>query len=217
MRSSAASYLRSTLNCGRQRPSPVTVRPPTACFPALLYTHHMQYSAFLRAINVGKHNRVKMEELRTLCLSLGFTNVSTYLQTGNIAFETGENEDSAAARIEEALVGVGLRNVAVMVRSRDELLEIAGRDRVLNPEAGRLGGFVTLLRTPLPDNAEIILPPGSYRLVEVRRREVLTVVERGASGSFDLNGFLERTFKIHCTSRFAAVLQEFAARISSAR
>ena len=44
------------------------------------------FVALLRSINVGGRNRVAMGELRQLATSLGFQDVSTYLQSGNLIF-----------------------------------------------------------------------------------------------------------------------------------
>ena len=46
------------------------------------------YIAFLRGINVGAHNRMKMDELRALFESLDYDDVETYIQSGNVVFET---------------------------------------------------------------------------------------------------------------------------------
>ena len=171
----------------------------------------MHYAAFLRAINVGKHNRVKMEELRSLCTSLGFTNVSTYLQTGNIVFESHDPEETAAVQLERALIGIGLRNAAVVVRTSEDLAELATSDPFADYDPARFGRFVTLLNRPLPPGAEVVIPQGRLSLVELRRREVLTVVELGGTGSFDLNGYFERKFKLQATTRYWRVVQALGA------
>ena len=176
----------------------------------------MHYGAFLRAINVGKHNRVKMDALRAVCSSLGFTNVSTYLQTGNIAFEADDSEEAAASRLEEALLAIGLRNVAVVVRTPAALLELLDGEPFAKHDSALFTQLVTLFRGPLPPGTELVLPAGSFAVVEVRRREVLTVAERGQSGSLDLNGYLERKFKVQATTRNWNVVQEFVARMCPA-
>src|SRR3712207_3045843 len=51
----------------------------------------MVYIALLGGINVGGHN-VKMEHLRQLFAQLGFANVRSYIQTGNVFFETSEDD-----------------------------------------------------------------------------------------------------------------------------
>src|SRR6266487_3948114 len=50
--------------------------------------------ALLRGINVGGRNRVAMADLRKVVLGLGYTDVATYIQSGNVVF-TGEEADTA--------------------------------------------------------------------------------------------------------------------------
>jgi uncharacterized protein (DUF1697 family) len=59
--------------------------------------------ALLRGINVGKARRVAMSELRSLCESLGYGNVQTLLNSGNIVFSAPRADPRAAARIEKAI------------------------------------------------------------------------------------------------------------------
>lgn len=48
--------------------------------------------AMLRGVNVGPHNRIKMEELRALCGSLKLENAQTYVQSGNVVFRSKETD-----------------------------------------------------------------------------------------------------------------------------
>ena len=60
----------------------------------------MEYVALLRGINVGGKNKVVMSELREQIAAEGFTNVRTYINSGNLLFEVGANatcEDVAQA------------------------------------------------------------------------------------------------------------------------
>ncbi len=64
----------------------------------------MKYVAFLRGINVGGKNKVKMETLREVCASIGFENVKTYINSGNVIFETRKTDDlKLAEKIEKAI------------------------------------------------------------------------------------------------------------------
>jgi uncharacterized protein (DUF1697 family) len=54
--------------------------------------------SMLRAVNVGGHNKIKMEELRALCTSLKLRNPQTYVQSGNVIFHTDERDTSAVAK-----------------------------------------------------------------------------------------------------------------------
>ncbi len=79
------------------------------------------YVAMLRSINVGGHNRIPMADLRDVISSLGFGDVVTYLQSGNVVL-TGSGSASAVARaIEERITtDLGL-DVPVVVRSKQQL------------------------------------------------------------------------------------------------
>jgi uncharacterized protein (DUF1697 family) len=60
--------------------------------------------SMLRGINVGGHNRIKMEDLRALYGSLALKNPQTYVQSGNVVFRTKEtNLARLAERIETAI------------------------------------------------------------------------------------------------------------------
>lgn len=80
--------------------------------------------ALLRGINVGRAKRIAMADLRTLFEELGFTNVRTVLNSGNVVFGGMGRKHAAAADIETALVrrlGVASR---VTVLSAAELAEV---------------------------------------------------------------------------------------------
>ncbi|MBC6606069.1 DUF1697 domain-containing protein [Hymenobacter sp. BT188] len=81
----------------------------------------MTYIAFLRGINVSGH-RVTMEVLRRLFTELGFTNVRTYIQSGNVFFDTPEDDRAQlTARIEQHLQQTLGYAVPTFLRSPEEL------------------------------------------------------------------------------------------------
>jgi uncharacterized protein (DUF1697 family) len=57
------------------------------------------FIALLRGINVGGHNKIPMPELRSLCNALGWDDVQSYIQSGNLVFFS----ESAAADLEADL------------------------------------------------------------------------------------------------------------------
>lgn len=88
----------------------------------------MLYIALLRGINVGGHV-VKMERLRELFAELGLTNVRTYIQTGNVFFETEQTErESLAQTIEQHLYEALGYKVPVFLRTIEEFAEILALD-----------------------------------------------------------------------------------------
>lgn len=62
-----------------------------------------RYAALLRGINVGGKKRVPMAELREVLAGLGYTDVKTYLNSGNAVFTTEGDPDDLTVAIEEAL------------------------------------------------------------------------------------------------------------------
>jgi uncharacterized protein (DUF1697 family) len=85
-----------------------------------------RYIAFLRAINVGGHNTVKMDFLRHLFESLGFSNVETFIASGNIVFETkSKNAQALEREIEKGLREALGYAVATFIRTGTELAAIA--------------------------------------------------------------------------------------------
>src|SRR6266496_3074723 len=60
--------------------------------------------ALLRGINLGSSKRVSMSDLRGLMEGLGYGDVRTHLQSGNVIFTTAERPDAAAQRIESGLL-----------------------------------------------------------------------------------------------------------------
>ncbi len=52
----------------------------------------MKYIALLRGVNVGGNSIVKMSDLKDLLVAEGFTNVSTYINSGNVIFESAEHD-----------------------------------------------------------------------------------------------------------------------------
>ncbi|MGO9166492.1 MAG: DUF1697 domain-containing protein [Candidatus Sulfotelmatobacter sp.] len=51
------------------------------------------YVSMLRGINVGGHNKIKMDQLRASLEALGLERVKTYIQSGNVVFNTAKHGD----------------------------------------------------------------------------------------------------------------------------
>jgi uncharacterized protein (DUF1697 family) len=83
------------------------------------------YVALLRGINVGGKNLIKMAELKACFESLGFQNVRTYIQSGNVLFSTDEpDQASLTSQIEDALSKNFNYQSRVVVRSDQEMKAI---------------------------------------------------------------------------------------------
>lgn len=88
----------------------------------------MLYIALLRGINVGGHT-AKMERLRELFSDLGFTQVRTYIQSGNVFFETEQTDRETLTRtIEQYLYTALGYGVPVFLRTIQEIEQIMALD-----------------------------------------------------------------------------------------
>ena len=83
-----------------------------------------RYVALLRGINVGGRNKVRMADLRTAFEAGGYTDVSTYIQSGNVLFTADgprEQLEDAIEPLLEARFGLPL---VVVVRSHQQLRNV---------------------------------------------------------------------------------------------
>ena len=84
--------------------------------------------ALLRGINLGSRRRVAMADLRDLMSDLGYDDVRTHLQSGNVVFTGPDPPERAARRIEKALARDTGVDTEVLVRTRDELARVVERN-----------------------------------------------------------------------------------------
>ena len=78
------------------------------------------FLCLIRGINVGGHNRIPMAGLRTLCTDLGWTDVQTYIQSGNLFFRAGAAPAHLEAQLERGIERHFGVSAAVLVRSAAE-------------------------------------------------------------------------------------------------
>jgi uncharacterized protein (DUF1697 family) len=108
--------------------------------------------ALLRGINVGGRNKVPMADLREVVTSLGHTDVSTYIQSGNVLFSTTDTDTAKlAAALESAIEDrFGIWS-SVVVLSRDELAGVLAANPYPDEPNPRLVHVVFLNATPASD------------------------------------------------------------------
>ena len=143
--------------------------------------HMTVYVALLRAVNVGGTGALPMAELKAICEGLGFTDVRTYIQSGNVLFRADEPEEAAAERLDAALGQKFGRRPGVMVRTAKELEEIIAR--VPFPEAKPNFLLVYFLPEKAPDDAlEKMVAPDEEEAA-VAGREIFVHYPNGSGRS----------------------------------
>ncbi|MEA3090727.1 MAG: hypothetical protein QOJ04_2069 [Caballeronia sp.] len=108
------------------------------------------YAALLRAVNVGGTGKLPTPELRAMCDSVGFSNVRTYIASGNVVFESKLSEASAKARLERCLETYAGKPVGVLVRTGAELAAVLANNPFSSAAPNRT--VAIFLDAPLPSD-----------------------------------------------------------------
>ncbi len=131
-----------------------------------------RYVALLRGINVGGNKKVPMAQLRTLVEGLGYTDVATLLQSGNVVFSSKAKKKQALLekQLEQAIAAEFGFEVSVLVRSRDELAEVIEANPLEGAEEAPSKFLVTFLAAePAPEVLKKLDPeaylPDEFALV----------------------------------------------------
>ncbi|QVK18180.1 DUF1697 domain-containing protein [Mycoplasmatota bacterium] len=125
----------------------------------------MIYIALLQGINVGKHNRIKMTDLKHMFESRGLKNVQTYGQSGNVLFESEKDELYIRKMIEKEIMIIFKYVVPVVLRTSEEMEQVIlncpfSKEKIRKAElATGESTYVSFLKqVPSPEKVEIIKP-----------------------------------------------------------
>jgi uncharacterized protein (DUF1697 family) len=163
------------------------------------------FVAMLRGINVGNHNRMKMEALRSLVAGLGYDEPRTYLQSGNVVFSGRGRAESAATALEDAITRELGLSVPVVARSDNQLRRVVAANPMIGAGDDPTKLHVTFLgKRPGADRVRAL---SSSRVASRRDRfevvgaEVFLHCPSGyGTTSYD-NGFFERNLGTVATTR----------------
>ena len=174
-----------------------------------------RYIAFLRAINVGAHT-VKMDSLRQLIESLGFSNVKTFIASGNVLFETtSKNANALEKKIESKLrVALGY-DVAAFIRMDAELKAIAAYKPFPQSQLDAATAFnVAFLKEPPDDKStqKVMSLRTDIDNFHVHRRELYWLCQKKQSESTFSNAVLEKTLGRPSTLRGMETVRKIAAK-----
>ena len=164
----------------------------------------MRYVVFLRAVNVA--GRIAgMESLRHAFVSLGFANVKTYIQSGNVLFDAPrKREAELCKRIETTLHELLGYEVPTFLRTMPRLFGLVDDTPFGDRKASvDLKLYVTFLSRPLrkPPDLPLFSPNRDLEVIAVRGADVFTLSRR-YRGRFGFpNNFVEDALRVQATSR----------------
>jgi uncharacterized protein (DUF1697 family) len=85
----------------------------------------MDYVALLRGINVGKTKRIDMKTLKSIFEKIGYTQVLTYINSGNVFFESTKTKQIVQVEIENELLNFQKEEIKALVKTIKEIKKIA--------------------------------------------------------------------------------------------
>jgi uncharacterized protein (DUF1697 family) len=174
-----------------------------------------RYIAFLRAINVGGHT-VKMDTLRQLFESLGFSNVETFIASGNVLFETSLRDSNALEKkIESKLREAFGYDVATFIRTDTELKAIADFKPFPQSQLDAATAFniAFLKESPAADSKKKVLAlKTNIDDFHIHGRELYWLCQKKQSDSTFSNAVLEKTLGKPSTLRGAETVKKIAAK-----
>lgn len=164
-----------------------------------------KYVALLRGINVGGHHKVPMPELCKLLTGMGFTNIVTLLNSGNVIFEstTPEIEDLERTLSQSLEKHFGF-SIPVLLRKSDDILLIQTADPFKNinvTKDTRL--YVSFLKNE-PDvtiTLPFILKDGSFQILNIQNKTVFSVLDLSVTQTTKGMDTLEQLFGKDITTR----------------
>ncbi len=166
---------------------------------------------FLRAINVGGHNLIRMKDLTLWMQQLGFANVKTHLNSGNILFQTNQNNTvDLQNQIRQKILLETQLNIPCFIRSFEDLTRIStilANHETSKPPSSNI--FLTLLSGhPTPEaiqklrsvhaSPDTFTPYGAEIILQCQQPYHLTKLS---------NALFEKTLKLQATTRNIKTIQ----------
>jgi uncharacterized protein (DUF1697 family) len=173
----------------------------------------MRYVALLRGINVGGNTMIKMTELKSSFETLGFKNVTSYINSGNLAFDANKTaEEKLAGKIEKAIAsGFGMK-IQVMVREQSSIAEILTNNPFKGEFESHKEMHVLFMKDKMPEDkqAQLLENNRHNEKFAVCGREIYALLKLGVADSLLGKGFIERKLKTPITARNWRTVEKIA-------
>ena len=164
------------------------------------------YISLLRGINVSAQKKILMTELKSLYENLGFQNVHTYIQSGNVVFNSGSNIplDKIIEKIEQAIVRKYNFSVSVLIRTVEELNLITAANPFLNEKNINTEKLYVTFLSEVPVNIyldslkKLDYSPDKFI---VAGKEIFLYCVNGYGKTKLSNNYIENKLKLNATTR----------------
>lgn len=168
-------------------------------------TKKVKYVAFLRGINVGGHHKVPMAELRQEIASLGFENIVTILNSGNVIFDApGDNLQAIEDQLSIHLENYFGFAIPIILKQADTILNLFQQDPFKDFTLTKETRFyISFLKKDM--DSPLVLPwsseDKSYQILSKQDGMILSVLDLSISGTPKAMETLEQQFGKGITTR----------------
>lgn len=182
-----------------------------------------RYVAFLRAVNVDGASTVKMDSLRRVFEGLGFSNVSSFIASGNIVFETAVHSTGLLEeQIERGLLQALGKDFTPFVRTVRELAQIVSFDAYPGVKF-RMGDQLAVVFLTAEPESKATAALGSFQSVRdefrCHGREIYwlrhTEAEEAAYSTVPLEKVLREPFTIRSLSTLKKLAEKYVRDVDS--
>ncbi|GAA5222477.1 DUF1697 domain-containing protein [Membranihabitans marinus] len=165
-----------------------------------------KYLAILRGINVGGHRKILMADLKDLFSDLGYTDIQTYIQSGNVIFGVSQDksESQLAGEIAEGITKKYGYDVPVIVRSATSFIKDADANPFIKDPNYDIGRLHWTILNEIP-NEEYIDQMDTWPLnqdeIHIVGNNVFLQCEGKYSQTKLTNQWIEKKLKVSATTR----------------
>jgi uncharacterized protein (DUF1697 family) len=162
--------------------------------------------SLLRGVNMAGHNKIQMTELSTLYRKMGFKDVRSYIQSGNVIFSLDDKTDfqRVASQIEGAILKKFDDAIPVFIRTISEIKKVIIENPFFNEEnfdPARMA-VIFLYETPSGEQVEkvknIDYPPDKFKIIG---KEIFIYCPNGFGRTKLYTNFFENKMKVTGTAR----------------
>jgi uncharacterized protein (DUF1697 family) len=164
------------------------------------------YISFLRGVNMAGHNSIKMTELALSYENMGFENVVTHIQSGNVVFNLKKDlsDSELVLKIEKGILKKFNYDIPVMIRTPLALKQIISSCPFLDEHAFDPSKLAVIFLHNKPSESQIqkvsdvSYPPDKFAIIE---REVFVYCPNGFGRTKLYTNFFEKKMGVIGTGR----------------
>jgi uncharacterized protein (DUF1697 family) len=165
-----------------------------------------KYISILRGINVGGNRKIMMKDLKSLYERLDFSKVETYIQSGNVLFESEQKLSikELEEKIQQAIAETFGFDVPLIVRTAEEWTEIIAKSPFWKEKDVDIEKLHLTILKQIPSNESLMkikemkFQPDRFEIME---RDVFVYCENGYGRTKITNDFFEKKLKISASTR----------------